>query len=137
MTQPQHSKTGNVDGNHPDFQPFKTHPKDSDFLNPDGTFNPRHIREPHAYMAAYNEAHGCPEQKQAASSAKTPYELRWDILKEMISVTQNEWFTKKEIAERNADRSARPVEYIGDFPLDRAVERAETVYSKFICNNRK
>lgn len=71
-----------------------------------------------------------------ASSTKTPYELRWDILKEMISVTQNEWFTKKEIAERNADRSSTPVEYIGDFPLDRAVERAEAVYAKFICNTR-
>lgn len=64
---------------------------------------------------------------------KTPYELRWDILKEMISVTRDEWFSKKEIAERNAEKSGKSFEYNGDFPLQDALQRAETVYSSFIC----
>jgi hypothetical protein len=64
---------------------------------------------------------------------KTPYELRWDILREMITVTQNEWFTKKDIAERNAEKSGKQIEYLGDFPLQTAVERAENVYNQFIC----
>lgn len=68
-----------------------------------------------------------------ADNNKTPYELRWDILKEMISVTQSEWSTKKEIAERNAEKSGKQLEYIGDFPLHDAVQRAENVYINFIC----
>ena len=32
---------------------------------------------------------------------KTPYELRWEILKEMISITKDEWYTKKELAQYN------------------------------------
>ena len=65
--------------------------------------------------------------------SKTPYELRWDILKEMINVTQSEWFAKKEIAERNAEKNGILLEYIGDFPLQDAVARAENVYINFIC----
>jgi len=42
-----------------------------------------------------------------ADNNKTPYELRWDILKEMISLTSAEWFAKKEIAERNAEKSGK------------------------------
>jgi hypothetical protein len=68
-----------------------------------------------------------------ADNNKTPYELRWDILREMITVTQNEWFTKKDIAERNAEKSGKQIEYLGDFPLQTAVERAENVYNQFIC----
>jgi hypothetical protein len=51
----------------------------------------------------------------------------------MITVTQNEWFTKKDIAERNAEKSGKQIEYLGDFPLQTAVERAENVYNQFIC----
>jgi len=65
--------------------------------------------------------------------SKTPYELRWDILKEMINVTQSEWFAKKEIAERNAEKNGILLEYIGDFPIQDAVARAENVYINFIC----
>ena len=68
-----------------------------------------------------------------ADSNKTPYELRWEILKEMIGVTRDEWFTKKEIAERNAERSGKQLEYIGDIPLHDAVDRANNVYQDFIC----
>ena len=64
---------------------------------------------------------------------RTPYELRWDILREMISVTQAEWYLKKEIAERNAEKSGKQLEYIGDFPLHDAVQRAENVYTQFVC----
>jgi len=35
----------------------------------------------------------------------------------MISVTRDEWFTKKEIEERNAEKSGKQLEYHGDFPL--------------------
>jgi hypothetical protein len=68
-----------------------------------------------------------------ADNNKTPYELRWEILKEMINITQNEWFTKKEIAERNAEKSGKSLEYIGDIPLHDALQRAENVYTSFIC----
>jgi len=67
------------------------------------------------------------------SDNKTPYELRWDILKEMIGITNAEWFAKKEIAERNAEKSGKQLEYHGDFPLQDAVARAESVYVQFIC----
>jgi hypothetical protein len=36
------------------------------------------------------------QRKNMADNNKTPYELRWDILKEMINVTKDEWFTKKD-----------------------------------------
>ena len=68
-----------------------------------------------------------------ADNNKTPYELRWDILREIISVTQAEWYIKKDIAERNAEKSGKQLEYIGDFPLHEAVQRAENVYNQFIC----
>ena len=68
-----------------------------------------------------------------ADNNKTPYELRWEILKEMISITRDEWFSKKEIAERNAEKSGKPLEYIGDIPLNDAVHRANNVYQDFIC----
>jgi hypothetical protein len=68
-----------------------------------------------------------------ADNNKTPYELRWEILKEMINITQNEWFTKKEIAERNAEKNGKSLEYIGDIPLHDALQRAENVYTSFIC----
>ena len=68
-----------------------------------------------------------------ADNNKTPYELRWDILKEMINVTKDEWYAKKEIAQHNAEKSGKQLEYIGDFPLHDAVTRAETVYNQFIC----
>ena len=68
-----------------------------------------------------------------ADSNKTPYELRWEILKEMISITQSEWFTKKEVAERNAEKSGKSYEYHGDFPLQDALSRAERVYQEFVC----
>jgi hypothetical protein len=51
----------------------------------------------------------------------------------MINVTQSEWFAKKEIAERNAEKNGILLEYIGDFPLQDAVARAENVYINFIC----
>ena len=68
-----------------------------------------------------------------ADNNKTPYELRWDILKEMIIMTKDEWFTKREINERNAEKSGKPIEYIGDIPLADAVARAENIYVNFIC----
>jgi len=73
------------------------------------------------------------QRKYMADNNKTPYELRWDILKEMISLTSAEWFAKKEVAERNAEKSGKQLEYHGDFPLHDAVQRAENVYSSFIC----
>jgi hypothetical protein len=73
------------------------------------------------------------KRKYMADNNKTPYELRWDILKEMISITQNECFVKREIEERNSERSGKRVEYHGDFPLHEAVQRAEHVYKSFIC----
>jgi hypothetical protein len=72
-------------------------------------------------------------KENMSEHSKTPYELRWDILKEMINVTQSEWFAKKEIAERNAEKNGILLEYIGDFPLQDAVARAENVYINFIC----
>ena len=64
---------------------------------------------------------------------KTPYELRWDILKEMIGLTKDEWYTKKDLAQYNAEKSGKQLEYIGDIPLNDAVQRAENVYNSFIC----
>lgn len=72
-------------------------------------------------------------KENMSEHSKTPYELRWDILKEMINVTQSEWFAKKEIAERNAEKNGILLEYIGDLPLQDAVARAENVYINFIC----
>lgn len=72
-------------------------------------------------------------KENMSEHSKTPYELRWDILKEMINVTQSEWFAKKEIAERNAEKNGILLEYIGDFPIQDAVARAENVYINFIC----
>ena len=68
-----------------------------------------------------------------ADNNKTPYELRWEILKEMISITKDEWYTKKELAQYNSERSGKPLEYIGDIPLNDAVHRANNVYQDFIC----
>jgi len=68
-----------------------------------------------------------------ADNNKTPYELRWDILKEMISLTKDEWYSKKEVAQYNAEKSGISLEYIGDIPLHDALQRAENVYINFIC----
>jgi hypothetical protein len=68
-----------------------------------------------------------------ADNNKTPYELRWEILKEMLSVTREEWATKKELAQYNAEKSGKSLEYIGDIPLHDALQRAENVYASFIC----
>jgi hypothetical protein len=68
-----------------------------------------------------------------ADNNKTPYELRWEILKEMLSITREEWATKKELAHYNAEKSGKSVEYIGDIPLHDALQRAENVYASFIC----
>jgi hypothetical protein len=68
-----------------------------------------------------------------ADNNKTPYELRWEILKEMLSITREEWATKKELAHYNAEKSGKSVEYIGDIPLHDALQRAENVYTSFIC----
>ena len=68
-----------------------------------------------------------------ADNNKTPYELRWDILKEMLGITREEWATKKELAQYNAEKSGKSLEYIGDIPLHDALQRAENVYASFIC----
>ena len=68
-----------------------------------------------------------------ADNNKTPYEVRWEILKEMLSVTREEWATKKELAQYNAEKSGKSLEYIGDIPLHDALQRAENVYASFIC----
>ena len=68
-----------------------------------------------------------------ADNNKTPYELRWEILKEMLSITREEWATKKELAHYNAEKSGKSLEYIGDIPLHDALQRAENVYASFIC----
>ena len=68
-----------------------------------------------------------------ADNNKTPYELRWDILKEMVQLTKDEWYSKREIAEYNAEKSGKSLEYIGDIPLHDALQRAENVYASFIC----
>jgi hypothetical protein len=52
-----------------------------------------------------------------ADNNKTPYELRWDILKEMLSITRKEVATKKELAQYNTEKSGKSLEYIGDIPL--------------------
>jgi hypothetical protein len=64
---------------------------------------------------------------------KTPYELRWEILKEMLSITREEWATKKELAHYNAEKSGKSLEYIGDIPISDALARAERVYQEFVC----
>lgn len=68
-----------------------------------------------------------------ADNNKNPYELRWDILKEMISITREEWYTKKELAQYNSEKSGKSLEYIGDIPLGDALTRAERVYQDFVC----
>ena len=68
-----------------------------------------------------------------ADNNKTPYELRWEILKEMLGITREEWATKKELAQYNAEKSGKSLEYIGDIPLHDALQRAENVYASFIC----
>jgi len=73
------------------------------------------------------------QRKNMADNNKTPYELRWEILKEMLSITREEWATKKELAHYNAEKSGKSVEYIGDIPLHDALQRAENVYASFIC----
>jgi len=73
------------------------------------------------------------QRKNMADNNKTPYELRWDILKEMISLTKDEWYSKKEVAQYNAEKSGISLEYIGDIPIADAVARAENVYINFIC----
>ena len=64
---------------------------------------------------------------------KTPYELRWEILKEMLGITKDEWYNKKEIAQYNAEKSGKALEYIGDIPLRDALARADLVYQEFVC----
>ena len=73
------------------------------------------------------------QRKNMADNNKTPYELRWDILKEMVQLTKDEWYAKKEIAQHNSEKSGKQLEYIGDFPLHDAVQRADNVYNTFIC----
>ena len=51
----------------------------------------------------------------------------------MCKLTLVDWFTKKEIAERNAEKSGKSYEYHGDFPLQDALSRAERVYQEFVC----
>ncbi len=64
---------------------------------------------------------------------KTPYELRWEILKEMIGLTRDEWQVKRELAQINAEKSGKSLEYGGDIPLSDALARAERVYQEFVC----
>ncbi len=73
------------------------------------------------------------QRKHMADNNKTPYELRWEILKEMLCITREEWSTKKELAQYNAEKSGKSLEYIGDIPLHDALQRAENVYASFIC----
>ena len=73
------------------------------------------------------------QRKNMSDNNKNPYELRWDILREMISLTKDEWYTKKELAQYNAEKSNKPLEYIGDIPLNDALVRAERVYQEFVC----
>ena len=73
------------------------------------------------------------QRKNMADNNKNPYELRWEILKEMIGITREEWATKKELAQYNAEKSGKSLEYIGDIPLHDALQRAENVYASFIC----
>jgi hypothetical protein len=68
-----------------------------------------------------------------ADNNKTPYELRWEILREMVQLTKDEWYNKREIAQYNAEKSGKPLEYIGDIPLSDALARAERVYQEFVC----
>ena len=77
--------------------------------------------------------HNTQTQRKNMADNKTPYELRWEILKEMLSITREEWATKKELAHYNAEKSGKSVEYIGDIPLHDALQRAENVYASFIC----
>jgi len=73
------------------------------------------------------------QRKNMADNNKTPYELRWEILKEMINLTRDEWHHKRELAQYNAEKSGKSLEYGGDIPLHDALQRAENVYASFIC----
>ena len=73
------------------------------------------------------------QRKNMADNNKTPYELRWEILREMVQLTKDEWYNKREIAQYNAEKSGKPLEYIGDIPLSDALARAERVYQEFVC----
>lgn len=67
------------------------------------------------------------------SDNKSGYELRWEILKEMISIIKDEWFIKKDIAEKNSEKSSLPIKYLGDIPLEEAIKKANLVYETFVC----
>lgn len=71
--------------------------------------------------------------KENMSDNKTPYELRWEILQEMLGITKDEWYSKKEVAQYNAEKSGKSLEYIGDIPISDALARAERVYQEFVC----
>ena len=71
--------------------------------------------------------------KENMTDNKTPYELRWEILKEMLGITKDEWYSKKEVAQYNAEKSGKSLEYIGDIPIADALARAERVYQEFVC----
>jgi hypothetical protein len=51
----------------------------------------------------------------------------------MVQLTKDEWYNKREIAQYNAEKSGKPLEYIGDIPLSDALARAERVYQEFVC----
>jgi hypothetical protein len=51
----------------------------------------------------------------------------------MVQLTKDEWYNKREIAQYNAEKSGKPLEYIGDIPLSDASARAERVYQEFVC----
>ena len=73
------------------------------------------------------------QRKNMSDNNKTPYELRWEILKEMLGITKDEWYNKREIAQYNAEKSGKALEYIGDISLGDALARAERVYQEFVC----
>ncbi len=56
-----------------------------------------------------------------------------EILKEMLGITKDEWYNKREIAQYNAEKSGKALEYIGDISLGDALARAERVYQEFVC----
>ena len=72
-------------------------------------------------------------QRKNMTDNKTPYELRWEILKEMLGITKDEWYSKKDVAQYNAEKSGKQFEYIGDIPISDALARAERVYQEFVC----
>jgi len=63
------------------------------------------------------------QRKNMADNNKTPYELRWEILKEMIGITREEWATKKELAQYNAEKSGKSLEYGGGVLFHKEVRR--------------